>query len=141
MILYLDSSALVKLYVREDRSADVMHWRDAAEAVATSVVAYAEARAAFARLVREGHSKSTSHAKRLAKFNQDWEDYIRVELSPALTRQAGDLAEIYALRGFDAIHLASAFWLKELAAGPAHFAAFDQRLTEAAVRAGLDVIS
>ena len=140
MLLYLDSSALVKLYVREDRSADVMHWRDAAEAVATSV-AYAEARAAFARLVREGHSKSTLHTKRLAKFNQDWEDYLRVELSPALTRQAGDLAEIYALRGFDAIHLASAFWLKELGAGSTHFAAFDQRLTEAAVRAGLDVIS
>jgi predicted nucleic acid-binding protein len=53
LILYLDTSALVKLYARERGSADVRRQVTDAEAVATSVVAYAEARAAFARLLRE----------------------------------------------------------------------------------------
>ena len=50
MILYLDTSALVKLYVREAGSVLVRRATEASEAAATSTVAYAEARAAFARL-------------------------------------------------------------------------------------------
>ena len=53
MILYLDTSALVKLYVRERGSAQVRAHVNNADVIATSVVAYAEARAAFARLRRE----------------------------------------------------------------------------------------
>ena len=49
LILYLDTSALVKLYVRERGSARVRAQVGKADAIATSVVAYAEARAAFAR--------------------------------------------------------------------------------------------
>jgi hypothetical protein len=63
---------------------------------------------------------------------------LRVDLFPSLSRAAGDLAEIHGLRGFDAIHLASALWLRDKTspAGLA-FAAFDHRLLAAAERAGL----
>ena len=53
MILYLETSNLVKLYVREKDSEAVRVSVEASEAVATSVLAYAEARAAFARKLRE----------------------------------------------------------------------------------------
>jgi antitoxin (DNA-binding transcriptional repressor) of toxin-antitoxin stability system len=52
--LYLDTSALVKLYVDEEGALAVRHAVDQAELVATSAIAYAEARAAFARRHWEG---------------------------------------------------------------------------------------
>ena len=57
MILYLDTSALVKLYVEEDGSEEVSTAVRDASRVATSAVAYPEARATFARLEREGTSR------------------------------------------------------------------------------------
>ena len=62
MILYLDTSALVKLYVREHGSAAVRALVERADVVATSVVAYAEARAAFARLVASGPRRARATA-------------------------------------------------------------------------------
>ncbi len=48
MILYLDTSALVKLYVSEEGSEIVRGAVESAGRVATSRIAYAEARAALA---------------------------------------------------------------------------------------------
>lgn len=53
MTLYLDTSSLVKLYVTEAGSAEVHQLVGDANVVATSVVAYADMRAALARLRRE----------------------------------------------------------------------------------------
>ncbi len=104
------------------------------------MVAYAEARAAFARLKRGGISSEGRHQQRLEQFGLDWEALVRVELIPEVLRSAGDLAEIYSLRGFDSIHLASALWLKAHVSVPVDFAVFDQRLGVAASRAGLSVV-
>jgi len=60
MMLYLDTSALVKLYVDEPMSRDLAIAVDEAEAIATSLLAYAEARAAFARARRE--ARLSAHA-------------------------------------------------------------------------------
>ena len=140
MILYLDTSALVKLYVREPGSTAIRTHAAKAGALATSVVAYAETRAAFARLKQSGASSDSLHQQRLQQFERDWEALLRVELAPDVLRSAGDLAEIYGLRGFDSIHLASALWLKARVKEPVDFAAFDQRLGAAAAKAGLPVV-
>ncbi len=139
MILYLDTSALVKLYVRETGSRVVAKLARESAALATSIVAYAETRAAFARLMRAGVTVEKRHHERLKQFNADWESFMRIELGHALARTAGELAEAYALRGFDAIHLASALWLNDTSGGKLRFAAFDARLRTAAERAGLPV--
>ena len=142
MILYLDTSALVKLYVQEVGSADVNDWLKDADAAATSWVAYAEARAAFARGLREGITGREHHAERVGQFNRDWDALIRVELTPPVARNAGDLAEVYGLRGFDSIHLASALWLRDkVNPAPVAFAAFDRRLLAAAEGAGFERLS
>jgi predicted nucleic acid-binding protein len=137
VIAYLDTSALVKLYVSEDGSRSARAQVRRAEALATSVVAYAEARSAFARLLRSGRTSSRHHARRLRRLNQDWDDYVRIELTPELVREAGDLAELHGLRGFDSIHLASGLWLKERAATELVFVAYDRRLHAAAALAGM----
>lgn len=140
MILYLDTSAWVKLYVNEPGSKELRAYTAKAETLAASVVAYPEARATFARLKAHGISTEAKHRQRLAQLNLDWENLLRIELVPAVVRTAGDLAEVYGLRGFDAIHLASALWLKEKTSMQLCFAVFDQRLRAAAERAGLAVV-
>jgi predicted nucleic acid-binding protein len=140
MILYLDTSALVKLYVRETGSVRIRGWLKRAAAAATSVVAYAEARAAFARLHRSGLTSPRRHRERVARLNADWESYMKIELTPSVLRLAGETAETYELRGFDGIHLASALWLKDRAAVACAFVAFDERLHDGAARAGLPVL-
>lgn len=139
MILYLDTSALVKLYVREDGSAPLRRRTGVAQALATSVVSYAEARAAFGRLRRSGLSSDAPHRRRVAQLDLDWNELMRVELASDVARNAGELAEVHALRGFDAIHLASALWLSARTTESVEFAVWDARLAEAAGRAGLAV--
>jgi predicted nucleic acid-binding protein len=139
LILYLDTSALVKLYVRERGSARTRRLIDRAQAVATSMVAYAEARAAFARLQREKRTSAKRHRARVAQLDRDWDSYALVELTAAVARRAGALAEEHGLRGFDAIHLASALWLQSAHSGDMQFSGFDERLDGAVRSAGLTV--
>lgn len=135
MIVYLDTSALVKLYVRERGSTQTQRTVAKATAVATSMVAYAEARAAFARLQREKGTSRKRHRERVGQLDRDWEHYARIELTAAVVQLAGALAEDHGLRGFDAIHLASALWLRT-AGTELEFRAYDRKLAKAAAGLG-----
>jgi len=53
VILYCDTSALLKLYVKEEASDEVLASARASSVVAVSRIAWAEAYAAFARRMRE----------------------------------------------------------------------------------------
>jgi uncharacterized protein len=131
--LYLDTSSLVKLYVDEVDSDDVRQLVEQAAVIATSVVAYAEARAALARLRRSGELTTAKAATAKRQFESDWPSYVALDVSAALAREAGEFAEQYALRGFDAIHLASFAHVARLAsARDTHFSSFDERLNKAA---------
>lgn len=134
MILYLDTSSLIKLYVEETGSSEIESLVGQATLVCTSVVAYPEARSALARLCREGALTPDEHA--ISKADLD-------EALGAVWRQAGDLAEKHALRGFDSLHLASFLYLLDESLGePVQFSSFDGRLNgaaqaETAARGGL----
>jgi predicted nucleic acid-binding protein len=90
LILYLDTSALVKLYAEEEGTETVERAVDEAEAVATSVVAYAEARAAFARKLREDVFSQEKHQEAVEALDEDWETLDKPEVSEDLVREAGD---------------------------------------------------
>jgi uncharacterized protein len=138
--LYLDTSALVKLYVEEEGSSPVQKWVDDADTVATSIIAYVEARAAFARRRREKRMSSGAHAKLVRDFEADWDRYLVLEATDSLIRRAGKLTETHALRAYDAIHLASAEILQEKLAERISFASRDARLVAAARKDGLEVM-
>jgi uncharacterized protein len=131
--LYLDTSSLVKLYVQEVGSEDVRNLVARAAVVATSIVAYPETRAALARLRRSGDLTPAKLAAAKRSFEEQWPAFLTLDVTAAVSREAGDLAERYALRGFDALHLAS---FAEVArrAGPAdtRFSSFDDPLNKAA---------
>jgi predicted nucleic acid-binding protein len=107
LILYLDTSSLVKLYVEEPGSADVERKVGQADFVTTSVVAYAEARAALARRRRERSLTPRQHRDAKAALDDDWQRVLSLELTDRLCRAAGEIAERHRLRGFDAVHLGS----------------------------------
>jgi uncharacterized protein len=79
-----------------------------AEGLATSRIAYAEARAAFARKRREQGLSRADYRSVVDDLDEDWGDYFIVDVSEGVVRAAGILAENHVLRGVDAIHLASA---------------------------------
>ena len=137
MILYLDTSSLVKLYVEEDHSGDVEALVRSSDVVATSLVAYAEARAAFARRFREKAFSSKEFDIIKKHFEIDWNNFLRVLPDEETIRLAGELAERHALRGFDSIHLASALVLKDETNSPLQFSCFDQELLKASQDEGL----
>ena len=107
--------------------------------VATSRVAYPEARAALARRQREAAITRGALARAVSALDRDLRRFVVVELSAKVARRAGELAERRALRGFDAIHLASALEMEELTGAAPSFCCFDDRLREAASAEGLSI--
>jgi len=138
MILYLDTSALVKRYFLEPYSDDVIfRWKSATQIV-TSFIAYAETMASMHRKKRETGLADKLIRKIADAFQRDWESFIRVEVNDALNGYIDRMVERYPLRGFDAIHLASAMVIHERFPEDFLFACFDDSLGRAAKSEGLE---
>lgn len=135
MNLYLDSSALVKLYVVEEGSSDVERWIAESDDVWTSAVAYAEACAALSRRARDGSLTDRAHARVLKEVDRDWAHLNVLNVEGALAQMAGVLTHRHGLKGFDAIHLASSIQA-ELLVGSLVVAVYDLRLRRAAAAEG-----
>lgn len=140
MILYVDTSALVKLYVPEPESGAVQQLVESVEIAAISLVAYAEARAAFARKRRERALNLKDYRRIVQEFNDDWDNYFIVDITEPLVKRAGQLAEKHALRGYDAIQLSSAVLMHEESRQLVSFCCFDDRLLRASRREGLKAV-
>jgi predicted nucleic acid-binding protein len=139
VIVYLDASALVKRYVAERGSREVIELTTAAEIVATSLISRAEVAAAFARAVRLGVLDQDGGRRAQRKFSREWPDLARVPVSEALVSRAETLAWDYGLRGYDAVQLASALTWQESISQEIVLGTFDGQLWEAAAGAGLHV--
>jgi predicted nucleic acid-binding protein len=132
MTLYLETSSLMKLYVAEPESDSVRGLVENADIVATAAIAYPEARAALARRRREGGLPSRAFAVAKRALDADWPRYLVVDVTVALCRDAGDLAERHALRGYDSVHLAAYLHVVSSAGTTkVRFSCFDDRLTAA----------
>lgn len=139
MILYLDTSSLVKLYIEEAGSEVVRAWSASVDVLATSQVALADAMSALARRQREDSLPLVRFEQVVASLESEWSDYAIV---PIDERAAGRLCLRHALRGFDAIHLAAALAIRGalLEEGDLSFTTFDRRLELAAKMEGLQVL-
>ena len=134
MIVYFDSSAFVKLVVEEEGSSLAATLWDRCDAAVSSRLAYPEVRAALAAAGRAHRLDATERHRAERTFERFWAATRSVELSPAVAEHAGELAGEHALRGADAVHLASVH-----AVGLVHtiFAAWDQRLRDGAQASGV----
>jgi uncharacterized protein len=100
------------------------------------VLAYPEARAALAAARRARRLTARAHDRAVAELDALTAELVIVGVDEPLARRAGELADERVLRGYDAVHLASA-----LALGPGEtiLATWDRDLSSAAVGAGLAV--
>lgn len=138
MILYLDTSSLVKLYVTEPHAEEVKLWTDAATAVVTSRLALPEATSAFARRHREGDLTEDDFIRARHALEADWARFVVVEIDEHL---AADLAARHPLRGADAVHVAAALAVRQLDSPVAvSFSTFDMRQRAAARAEGLTIL-
>jgi len=137
VILYLDTSSLVKLYVQESNSRETKLLAQSAQVLATARIAYVEARAAFARKRRDRGLSAAQYRSIIRNLDQDWDSYFVVDISESLVKTAASLAERHSLRALDAIHLASGVAIHEKAAPTLTFHCFDVRLSAAARDEGL----
>jgi len=135
-VLYLDSSALAKLYLAEPESPAVESAiRANSPWIATSRVTYAEIFSVLARCQRDRRISPAAYKTQKKAFLSDWNTFHIVELTAAVLSDAAPQIERHSLRGFDAIHLCSALWI-----GQPLFACFDDRLRNAAVAEGLRLL-
>ena len=138
MIVYLDTSSLVKLYVDEPHSGSVREWTAEAEVVATCRVAHPETLSALTRRYNGGDLAKREYDKVVHAFTGEWRMYAAVDFDEI---EAGRLVRKYGLRGFDAVHLAAAKLLASVDADVrVSFSSFDERLNDAARGEGFVVL-
>jgi hypothetical protein len=127
-LVYLDSSALVKLVVREEGTDELRAWLAGHPSVVSSALAVTEVRRAIGRL-----SARRSLADR-ARLVLDGIALLAVDVA---VLEAGAALRPPELRTLDAIHVASAL---SLGADLLAFVTYDDRQERAAKKAGLPVV-
>jgi predicted nucleic acid-binding protein len=136
--VYLDSSALAKLYVPEAESDLLDEFLRGRRDIMVSELSITEVISAVSRLKREGLLNPGNANQIKDALLADAKFFRRLELSPVLHRQAERLllsTEKTSLRTLDALHIALA-----LSAGAARIVTFDARMAAAAMQHGLGVV-
>jgi len=127
-LVYLDSSSIVKLVVREEGTDELRAFLASHPAVVSSALAVTEVRRAVGRLPARGGLSDR------ARLVLDGVALLSVE--PSLLEAAARLKPLE-LRTLDAIHVASAL---SLGGDLLAFVTYDDRQAAAARRAGLPVV-
>jgi predicted nucleic acid-binding protein len=128
-VIYLDSSALLKLLHQEAESAALTDWLSAR--AGTPVVSSALANVEVTRACRRVNPEALPAAKTLLA------GLDIIPLTGAVIDEAGNVGET-TLRSLDAIHLASALSIRS---DLSSFIAYDHRLCDAATAAGLELVT
>jgi uncharacterized protein len=139
MNLYADTSALIKKYVRETGSEQVVPYFAQYPVIGTNVVTQVEMAAALSKAVRLGWVGRSEITLAWREFMSHWPAYVRLPASMGILERAASIAWDYSLRAYDSLHLASAQAWRELSGEEVVFACYDQNLIKAARLAGLRV--
>lgn len=137
MNTYFDTSTMVKLVLSEPGSEHaVTLWRRTDRALA-SALTYVETRAALAAARRALRIADAGFTDVKQQFERHWHQVVVIGVERPLLRFASSLAEVHGLRGYDAVHLASALAITE----PVIFASSDVALRRAAQTEGLPILA
>lgn len=136
MIAYFDTSSLVPLVVQEPSTTLCRRLWNESSRVMSCRLWYPEARAALARAERMQRLTSQQRDHAVAELETIAEELDVVELTAGLARRAGDVAQDFGLRGFDAVHVAAA---QLLDSREVVMVTGDRELATAAAKCGLAV--
>lgn len=136
MNTYFETSALIKLVVVEEESIEAAAVWDGSDLIVTSRLSYPEARAALAAACRAGRLSTSQLEDAKRALEERFQEIDLIEVTGQIAQFAGDLAEERGLRGYDAVHLASALAFDS---EPVVLATWDRELAQAARATGLDL--
>jgi predicted nucleic acid-binding protein len=139
MIVYLDTSALLKRYLRETGSDEVNALLEEDHIFGSLAVTQVEMSAAIQKAVRMEIVSPKLAKETWNDFLEDWQSFTRLRVTAATIQQASDIAWKYGLRGYDSLHLAGALLWQENLGMKLTFAVFDHDLWLAGNKAGLEV--
>lgn len=134
MIVYVDTSTLLKLVLDEEGSERAVAIWTGADRVASVALIAVEAVAALASAGRSGRLTAAQQRSAKAEVEQLIAELHLIEVTSEVIASASDLAEAEGLRGYDAVHLAAA----ELV-GATVLTSADTDLCSAAERRGFHV--
>lgn len=137
-MIYWDSSALIKKYLKEDGSDTVLQWLSIDPVLTTSQLTYAEVHATFARKLRNKDISPKTYEGTCSLFESDWKAMVIVRMEDKLLPKISSLLTRHPLRGADSVHLASALYVSEYSRCKSlPFACADKKLLQAAIDEGL----
>ena len=143
-LYYLDTSALVKLYVREPGTERLLSLADRANESRLAILALAqvELRSAVRRRERSGEIPAAVAAQLLEVFKRHIEArFITQAVTDFVLDLASVLVDRYALRAFDAVQLAGYLALKSSAGSDVPvFVCSDRELLNAAAQEGIPIL-
>jgi predicted nucleic acid-binding protein len=150
-MLYLDSSALIKRYFKEKGSRALNARFERGGEIYTSKLSFAEVHGAIARAFRMKEVSFSELASLREAFEGDWLSGLSpLDVSLPIMIALPKLVETYPLKASDAIHLSTAYWLRDtvrLRAGgtfeeeSVEFGVADARLGKIARKCGLQVFN
>jgi hypothetical protein len=150
-MLYLDASALMKRYFAEKGTRALNARFERSEMIYTSVLSFGEVHSALARIYRMKEMSAAELARLRDAFESDWLIGLSaLEVNLHAMASLPKLVERYPLRAGDAIHLSTAFWLKDtirlrtrgaLAGEPIEFGVVDRSLGLIAEKCGFQVFN
>ncbi len=142
-VYYLDTSALVKLYVREpgtDRMIQLAT-RSSGHTLAVLGLARVEFRAAVRRRERVGDLLLETAEKMIAEMDKHLQNlYLLQPVTEAVIEEAAALLDRHALRAYDALQLAGCLALRAGLTERPSFVCADRELLAAAEQEGLWVL-
>jgi len=139
MIAYFDSSSIVKWFFDESFMESARDIKDKAASIVTSLISFPEVMSAINRAWREGRCLKPDMELVRDEFIRIWPDFRWINIDEKLMHNAGHLIFRHNLRGFDAVHMASAFLLREERGNDdidLFFSSFDKNLNRAARKEG-----
>jgi len=139
MNLYADTSALIKKYVRESGSEQVIVQFSGYPLIGTAALTQVEIASAMAKAVRLGWVDEPEMIIAWQDFISHWPAYIRLPVSAGIVERAASIAWRHGLRAYDSLHLASALAWKDLTGDQVVFACYDGNLSKAARQEGLQI--
>jgi uncharacterized protein len=128
--VYVDASALLKVYLDEPGSEEALELVRGAREPATARIARIEVRR---RLALEFSGAELAAVR--GDLDDDWERFRVIEVDEDVCERAAAIAEGTGVRSLDAIHLGAAEPLR----GAVSFLTYDRRQAEAARRLGWTV--
>ena len=138
MWAYIDTSAMVKRYVRESGGAAVQTLA-ARHSLVSSVILPVELYSAFVRRTREGTLATVALPRLFTRVGADRARWTLVGTTAEVIDEAQSLVENHPLRTLDALHVASARVFQQQLRAPLLFISADKRQLAAAAREGLRV--